>query len=282
MKREESRKKEPSREIKWYGIKEGGSLKGEYSGLQERYAEIFDGLREGKEPETETPTGNIPDLRELLIEYGKRRIKDEFSEDQLLIKLFGIRLELDRIINLYLEKTTVLEHLSGFPEYGNDPCRFFALIGTDSEYPAVSSILKELSDTGTRLCSLRTDLSVFINDRISQVMPNTAALAGPDIATEILYLGGGLKNLVRLPSSTIQVMGADKAFFKHMRSGTPPPKHGVIFKYPGISSLPPKRRGKVSRTLANKLALTIRADFFHASADVKSMKKKIQQRMEEK
>ncbi len=282
MKEKEKRNQEPLVKTRWFGIQEGGKPSAEFSGLRERYVEIFEDLREGKTPETVAPQEGIPDLRELLIEYGKRRIKDEFSEDQLLIKLFGIRLELDRMINLYLEKTVVLEHLSGFPEYGNDPCRFFSLIATDTGDPGVTSVLKELSGTGQSLCSLRTVISTFVHERIHEVMPNTASLAGPDLATELLYLGGGLRNIVRLPASTIQVLGADKAFFKHMRSGTPPPKHGIIFKYPGMSSLPPKRRGRVSRTLANKLSLAIRADYFGSEADIAGMKKIINKRMEEK
>lgn len=199
-----------------------------------------------------------------------------------MIKLFGLRLEMDRIINLYLEKVTVLEHLSGFPEYGNDPCRFFSLIGSDSEDPSVQKILGDISDSGTRMCDLRGQLSSFIQERIVTVMPNTVSLIGPDLASEILYLGGGLKNLVRFPAGTIQVLGADKAFFKHMRSGTPPPKHGVIFKYSGMSSLPPKKRGKVARTLANKIAITVRTDYFKGSVDTESMKQKIDERMMEK
>lgn len=189
---------------------------------------------------------------------------------------------MDRIINLYLEKVTVLEHLSGFPEYGNDPCRFFALIGSDTEDPSLDAVLKEISREGVRMCGLRTSLTTFIGDRIGTVMPNSTVLVGPDLATEILYLGGGLKNLVRFPASTLQVLGADKAFFKHMRAGTPSPKHGVIFKYPGISSLPPKKRGRVSRTLANKLAIAIRADYFGGTVDVESMKEIIKERMVEK
>lgn len=189
---------------------------------------------------------------------------------------------MDRIINLYLEKVTVLEHLSGFPEYGNDPCRFFALIGSDSEDQSIQKILKEISQSGTRMCDLRGQLSSFIQERMVTVMPNTVSLVGPDLASEILYLSGGLKNLVRYPASTIQVLGADKALFKHMRSGTPSPKHGVIFKYSGISSLPPKKRGRVARTLANKLAITVRSDYFKGSVDIEEMKQKIDERMVEK
>lgn len=282
MKNKKKGQKKPPREIKWYGIVEEGELTGQFKGLEENYEEIFDTLREGRLPETTQAAGTIPDLRERLISYGKRRIKDEFSEDQLIIKLFGLRLEMDRIINLYLEKTTVLEHLSGFPEYGNDPCRFFALIGSDTEDPGLNTILREISTEGVRMCGLRTNLSTFIAGRIGTVMPNSTALVGADLATEILYLGGGLKNLVRYPASTLQVLGADKAFFKHMRSGTPPPKHGVIFKFPGISSLPPKRRGRVSRTLANKLAIAVRADYFGGTVDVESMRDTIKERMMEK
>jgi len=65
-----------------------------------------------------------------------------------------------------------------------------------------------------------------------------------------------------MPASTIQVLGAEKALFKHLKNkkGIAPPKHGVIFQYPAISQSPKKVRGKIARALAAKLSIAAKAD----------------------
>ena len=64
-----------------------------------------------------------------------------------------------------------------------------------------------------------------------------------------------------------------------MRKGTPPPKHGIIFNYPGLSALPPNQRGKVARTIANKMAITLKMDFFKTNGDTEGMVNEIKKKM---
>jgi nucleolar protein 56 len=110
-------------------------------------------------------------------------------------------------------------------------------------------------------------------------MPNTAQLIGPGLSLDFLLKAGSLKNLVKYPSGTLQILGAEKAFFNHMRKGTPPPKHGIIFNYPGLSALPPNKRGKVARTIANKMAITLKMDYFKTEGDIDTMISEIKNRM---
>jgi nucleolar protein 56 len=71
---------------------------------------------------------------------------------------------------------------------------------------------------------------------------------------------GGLHRLSFFPASTIQVLGAEKALFKHLRSGSKPPKHGLIFQHSSIGMSPKKVRGKIARALAAKLTIASKAD----------------------
>ena len=64
-----------------------------------------------------------------------------------------------------------------------------------------------------------------------------------------------------------------------MRKGTPPPKHGILFNYPGLSALPPNQRGKVARTIANKMAITLKMDYFNTSGNTDGMIAEIKKRM---
>jgi nucleolar protein 56 len=90
--------------------------------------------------------------------------------------------------------------------------------------------------------------------------PNLSSLLGPDLTARLLAQAGGLERLARLPSSTVQVLGAERAFFEHLRGRAPPPRHGLLFLHPAIQSAPRAERGKLARALAGKVAIAARLD----------------------
>jgi len=64
-----------------------------------------------------------------------------------------------------------------------------------------------------------------------------------------------------MPASTVQVIGAEKALFKHLKNKSiDPPKHGIIFQHASISTSPKSVRGKIARALATKITLAAKAD----------------------
>ncbi|MCL1978773.1 MAG: ribosomal biogenesis protein, partial [Methanomassiliicoccaceae archaeon] len=73
-------------------------------------------------------------------------------------------------------------------------------------------------------------------------------------------LAGGLGRLSTLPSSTVQLLGAEKAMFRHLRSGKRPPKHGVIYQHPDVHRSPYWQRGKIARALAGKVLIAAKID----------------------
>jgi nucleolar protein 56 len=90
--------------------------------------------------------------------------------------------------------------------------------------------------------------------------PNLTALLGPELAARMVAQAGGLYRLARLPSSTVQVLGAERAFFEHLRGHAPPPRHGLLFLHPAIQSAPRSERGKLARALAGKVAIAAKLD----------------------
>ena len=90
--------------------------------------------------------------------------------------------------------------------------------------------------------------------------PNLCALLGPELAARMVAQAGGLERLSRLPSSTVQVLGAERAFFEHLRGRAPPPRHGLLFTHPALQSAPRHERGKLARALAGKVAIASRLD----------------------
>lgn len=96
--------------------------------------------------------------------------------------------------------------------------------------------------------------------------PNLSALLGPELAARLIAQAGGLERLARLPSSTVQVLGAERAFFEHLRGHAPPPRHGLLFLHSAIQSAPRAERGKLARALAGKVSIAARLD--HAGKGV--------------
>jgi len=130
--------------------------------------------------------------------------------------------------------------------------------------------MKALAESIISLYKLKEEYERYQNVLAQEVCPNISEVAGPEIAAKLIAHVGSLRKLSIMPASTIQVLGAEKALFKHLRNKKiAPPKHGIIFQHVKISSSPKAVRGKIARALANKIALAARADAFtkHFIAD---------------
>lgn len=122
---------------------------------------------------------------------------------------------------------------------------------------------KTLADGLIALHDLRKRYITYQEGLAKEVCPNIAYLTGADVGAKLIAHVGSLLRLAILPASTVQVIGAEKALFKHLKNKKiPPPKHGIIFQNPKISSSPKKVRGKIARALANKIVQAARADAF--------------------
>lgn len=108
----------------------------------------------------------------------------------------------------------------------------------------------------------REEIINYINSKMVEIAPNLTDLVGASLGAKLISHGGGLKNLALYPASTIQIMGAEKALFRHMKTGDRPPKHGLIYQHPKIRGCKWWNRGKVSRVLALKISLAVKRDYF--------------------
>ena len=128
---------------------------------------------------------------------------------------------------------------------------------------------------------LRRSLTQYIEQIMKEVAPNITALVGPLLGARLISLAGGLEKLARMPASTIQVLGAEKALFRALRTGGKPPKHGIIFQYPYIHKSPKWQRGKIARALAAKLAIAAKVDAFTGRYIGDQLKKELENRIQE-
>jgi nucleolar protein 56 len=138
--------------------------------------------------------------------------------------------------------------------------------------------IKEIQAFSKALLGLyesRKRLTRYLEEIARVTMPNTSAVAGPVLAARLLVLAGGLEKLAKLPSSTIQLLGAEKALFRHLKGEGKAPKYGVLFGHPLIQSAPRELKGKVARLVAAKISLAIRLDNFSGRDEGEKMRKEL-------
>ncbi|MCD6593014.1 C/D box methylation guide ribonucleoprotein complex aNOP56 subunit [Candidatus Bathyarchaeota archaeon] len=131
------------------------------------------------------------------------------------------------------------------------------------------------------LLAARRKIEGYLKEIMKEESPNLSAIAGPILGAKLIALAGGLENLAKMPSSTIQVLGAEKALFRSLRTGARPPKHGVLFQHVLVHGSRRSLRGKISRALAGKIAIAARTDIFSDVYIGDQLKKDLLEKVEE-
>lgn len=148
---------------------------------------------------------------------------------------------------------------------------------TETDLTQVQALCKNVLN----LYELRQTLENYIDAAMEEVAPNTKAITGALLGARLIALAGGLTNLAKMPASTLQVLGAEKALFRSLKTGTRPPKHGIIFQHSLLHEAKKWQRGKIARALAGKLAIAVRTDVFGGRYIGENLKADLERRIEE-
>ena len=199
------------------------------------------------------------ELRKRMLKKAKQQIEENLSEKEVHV-IRAIRLvdDLEEINNL------LKENLGEWEKRSPDD--------------AAKKMIETLRTNETALENERTELISFIENDMNTELPSFTSIAGPVIGARLLAEAGSKKRLAFAPSSTMQVWGAEKALFNHIKRKTDSPKHGHIFNHPLLQKLPKTKRGKAARILAGKLSIAARMDYFGKALDsslLKEVEKKI-------
>ncbi len=138
--------------------------------------------------------------------------------------------------------------------------------GADIEYEDLL-MLKTFAESLHSLQKSRAELENYIDVKMEAIAPNLRDLLGASLGAKLIAHIGSIKQLATYPASVIQIMGAEKAIFRHLKTGERPPKHGLIFQHPQVRGAKWWNRGKVARTLALKITLAVRKDVFSGEYD---------------
>src|SRR5579863_8754969 len=162
-----------------------------------------------------------------------------------------------------LTQNTYLD--AGFPE---EKAEMLSLLQKKSRGGQISdenlAIVQSISKQILELFELRQSLEKHIESQMELIAPNISVILGSAVGARILAKAGSLKRLATMPASTIQVLGAEKALFRALKTGAQPPKHGLLFQHTLVHAAPKWQRGKIARAIAAKAALAARVDVFGA------------------
>jgi len=151
---------------------------------------------------------------------------------------------------------------AGFPE---SKVEMLALVTDKSRGGDISdanlSIVQTLAKQILELFELRKQLEELVETEMKRIAPNLSAILGTAVGARILARAGSLTNLAKMPASTIQVLGAEKALFRSLKTGSQPPKHGLLFQHASVHTAPRWQRGKIARAVAGKAAIASRVDY---------------------
>jgi len=142
--------------------------------------------------------------------------------------------------------------------------------------------IKKWAERVTELIKFREELQEYLKDRMNAVAPNLAALIGETVGSKLISHAGSLTSLAKYPASTIQILGAEKALFRALKTKGKTPKYGLIFNSSFIGRASTANKGRISRYLANKCAIASRVDCFSEAPTTKfgeSLKEQIEERL---
>ncbi|MBQ6138925.1 MAG: ATP-binding protein [Methanobrevibacter sp.] len=128
-------------------------------------------------------------------------------------------------------------------------------------------MLKSFAESIYSLQNSRNELETYIDSKMEAIAPNLRDLLGSTLGAKLIAHIGSIKRLATYPASVIQIMGAEKAIFRHLKTGERPPKHGLIFQHPSVRGAKWWNRGKIARNLALKITLAVRKDVFSGEYD---------------
>lgn len=243
-------------------------------------------------------------LTQVNLELTKVKIKKAVGADHLVIHAINATDELDKSINILVERLREWYGLH-FPEMDrivSSHEKFAELVakfGTrekidEEDLKSFSQqsmgidisdedikVIQDIANQILQLYKLREKIANYIEKSLKKIAPNFSELAGPQLAAKLIAKAGGLDKLARMASSTIQLLGAEKALFRYLHGKGKSPRHGLIFAHQFIQNAPDKHRGKIARTLAAKLSIAAKLDFYGKKFKADQMKKELQERVKE-
>jgi nucleolar protein 56 len=186
-----------------------------------------------------------------------------------LSKIVSEQAQFARLAKLIKNKENLSdEHLDAINEIVADEAKAKEIIeaakasmGQDiSDFDMVN--IEKFADRVIELSEYRDKLHSYLLKKMHDIAPNLSALVGEQVGARLIAHAGSLTNLAKLPASTVQILGAEKALFRALKTKGNTPKYGLIYHSSFIGKAGQKNKGRISRYLANKCTIAARIDNF--------------------
>lgn len=227
--------------------------------------------------------------REINLKETKKQMKESLTRDLLIIQAVRASEDIDKTISMLSKRLRDWYDLYN-PEFRPDSIEAFVhgvaekkahrikeTIGSEmnqEDVEAICSLAKNL----VQLFKARDSAKKYTEKLMSELCPNIQAVAGTQVGSKLLSLSGSLKSLAISPASKVQVLGAEKALFRHLKNKKNlPPKHGVLHEHEFVQKS--KEPGKVARMLADKIVIAAKMDYFKGEFIGNKLRREIEARL---
>ncbi|CAN3374323.1 hypothetical protein DIURU_000799 [Diutina rugosa] len=139
-------------------------------------------------------------------------------------------------------------------------------MGTEITPEDLASI-QELATQVVDFAAYREQLSNYLSSRMKAIAPNLTMLVGELVGARLIAHAGSLTSLAKAPASTIQILGAEKALFRALKTKHDTPKYGILYHASLVGQASGKNKGRIARVLAAKAACGVRYDSFAEERD---------------
>jgi len=230
----------------------------------------------------------------------KNDLKESVKKDILIVQAVNNVQDIDKVINTLVKRlrewysyylpefSNSIENNEKFAELVAEKDRWDLLkelritedesMGSDLPGQDVKPMI-DLAKQVVSLTELRKQQEIYLDKAMKEVAPNVRAIAGSMIGAKLLAQAGSIKRLSEFPASTVQILGAEKALFRHMKTGAKPPKFGVIINHPFVSKARKDVKGKAARILADKLSIAAKVDYFKGEFIGDKLKKQVEAKL---
>ncbi|MBD3354409.1 hypothetical protein GF361_00310 [Candidatus Woesearchaeota archaeon] len=220
----------------------------------------------------------------------KQKLKESVKFDDFIVQAINNIDEINRVVN------TLAKRLRDWYEFYNpefsrevyDHEEFVNAVierkdkkkkdsmGADIDKEDMKPIL-DLAKGIESLFKLKKEQEKYLEKIMEDNCPNISAVAGSLIGARLIAIAGDLKRLVLFPASTVQLLGAEKALFRHMKTKAKAPKYGVIIKHPLVARVSKGKKGKAARKLADKILLAAKIDYFKGEFIGDKLRKEVEE-----
>jgi nucleolar protein 56 len=217
-------------------------------------------------------------------------LKNSFKQDILIIQAIRAYDDVDRIFNtlsmrirdwynFYLpEISRQIESNEEFIEKALQKDQKDAETVGFIEGKADIDEIKSLAKLAKTICEKKKEIESYIEGIMKKECANILGVAGALLGAKLISLAGSIEELAKMPYTTLQLLGAEKALFWHLRTKKNCPKHGVIIAHPIVAGS--RNKGKAARSVAEELSIAARVDFFKGQDISAKLNEKLKKKMQ--